>query len=148
MSLRLGADPTLASSMPWRKFAEAEAREANLPSGFAGRAAPGLDEPVCSTQLPEPAQPLPTLTWLWVGSVLDRESSCPPVTHHTHPAPSALPEPGSSKPPNKGNSALGSPDHPFSALTGGKPAPLGKDTAAPPLWWALLYPALTQEVVK
>lgn len=135
VSLRLGADPTLASSKPQRTFAEADAREANLPSGFAGRAGGTL-----CLQHSEPAQPLPTPTSPWLGSVWDRESSCPPATHHTHPSPSALAQSGPSEPPNKGGLALVSTHCSFLALTGGKPAPLGKDTT-PVVGTAL--PALT-----
>lgn len=127
MSLRLGADPTLASSKPQRTFAEADAREANLPSGFAGRAGATL-----CLRHSAAAEALPTPTSPWLGSVWDRESSCPPATHHTHPVPSALAESGPSEPPNKGDLALGSTHCSILALTGRKPASVGKDRAAPP----------------
>lgn len=138
MSLRLAADPTWASSKPWRTLAEADAREASLPWGFAGRAAAELEPPVCSTQLSEPAVPLPTATSRWVGSVWDRDGSCPPAAHHTDPAPSAPAESGPSKPPNKGHLALVSTDHPFLALTEGQPAPLGTHGCTTPVVGAAL----------
>ena len=70
VSLRLGADPTLAASKPWRSSAEADARKANLHSGFTGSAAPELVHPVRSTVLSQAAQPVPTPSLHWAGSLL------------------------------------------------------------------------------
>lgn len=68
--LRLGADPTLATSKPWRTSADTAATKANPHSGFTGSAAPELVHPVCSTVPPKAAQPLPAPSLHWAGSLL------------------------------------------------------------------------------